>query len=84
MADTPDLLNDPFIGMPFIARDRGITDRGLRKQIARGDFPAPDANLNGRNLWRRSSYLTWKEEVLAGKFAKVRRPGRVQVRSSAV
>jgi hypothetical protein len=73
---TPDLLNDPFVDARFITKDIGVTDRGLRKQITRGDFPKADGNLHGRNVWRESTYRRYKEQVLAGKFSKVRRPGR--------
>jgi hypothetical protein len=75
--NTPDLLNDPFVDARFITKDIGVTDRGLRKQIKRGDFPRADGNLHGRNVWRESTYRKYKEQVLAGDFAKVRRPGRV-------
>jgi hypothetical protein len=48
----------------------------LRKQIKRGDFPPAEGNLHGRNIWRESTYRKYKEQVLAGKFAKIRRPSR--------
>jgi hypothetical protein len=70
------ILDDELIPTKAITSDRRITDRGLRKQIANGSFPPPDANVNGRNYWRASTYLRWKTAALAGKFARVRRPGR--------
>jgi hypothetical protein len=58
-----------------IRRAEGIGDRGFRKWIASGRFPPADSNLNGRLFWLRSTYEHWKAEVLAGRYAKQRRPG---------
>ena len=58
-----------------IRRAEGIGDRGFRKWIASGRFPAPDGNLNGRNFWLRSTYERWKADVMAGRYAQHRRPG---------
>lgn len=76
MSLSDDLLNDAFIDLQFITRDCDLSTRAVQKQIARGVFPPPDANLHGRNVWRRSTYANWKRDVLAGKFAKTRMPGR--------
>ncbi len=58
-----------------ICATEGVGDRCLRQWIAKGRFPAPDGNLNGRNFWLRSTYERWKAEVLDGKFCQRRRPG---------
>lgn len=57
-----------------IRRAENIGDRGFRKWIAAGRFPAPDGNLNGRNFWLRSTYERWKKDVLAGRYSQHRRP----------
>jgi len=58
-----------------IRRAEGIGDRGFRKWIASGRFPPADGNLNGRLFWLRSTYDRWRADVIAGKYAKQRRPG---------
>lgn len=59
-----------------------IGDRGFRKWVASGRFPKPDGNLNGRNFWLRSTYESWKVDVLAGHYAQNRRPGRPRSESN--
>lgn len=66
-----------------ITSDVCIGDRGLRKQVATGRFPAPDGNLNGRNFWLRSTYERWKADVLAGRYSQRRRPGGANSASQA-
>jgi len=66
-----------------IRRPENIGDRGFRKWIATGRFPPPDGNLNGRNFWLKSTYEHWKSEVLAGRYAKYRRPGAVPTSAAA-
>ena len=70
------ILNDELLPTRFITLDRRITDRALRKQIARGAFPKPDANIDGRNYWKASTYTRWKNDALAGRFARAVRVGR--------
>ena len=67
---------DDKLWSPEIRRAENIGDRGFRKWVAIGRFPAPDGNLNGRNFWLRSTYERWKADVLAGRYAKHRRPGQ--------
>ena len=55
-----------------ITADNNVTDRAIRKWIARGHFPVPDGNLHGRNFWRLSTYRAWQADVMAGKFAQKR------------
>jgi hypothetical protein len=57
-----------------ITRDNSCTDRCLRKWIATDRFPSPDGNLNGRNFWLWRTYEHWKQDVLAGKYRRDRRP----------
>lgn len=78
MTDTA-LIGDRFLDVKFILSDRSIGDRGLRKEVARGAFPRPDANIGGRNFWRASTYARWKEEALAGKFARKTFFGKTRV-----
>lgn len=71
-----DIINDPFLPTSYITNDRKITDRGLRKQISKGRFPAPDLKIGCRNFWRASTYRTWKTDALLGKFARVSQIGQ--------
>lgn len=57
-----------------ILDDLQITDRCLRQWIARGKFPAPDVNINGRNAWLDETYSAWKADARAGKYSQQRRP----------
>lgn len=58
----------------YLRRMIGVCDRALRQWIARGQFPAPDGNVNGRNFWLRSTVERWRADVTAGKYAQARRP----------
>ena len=60
----------PFVFMSEITRDCDVTARAVRKWQANDRFPTPDGNLHGRCFWRRETYSTWQEKVLAGAFAK--------------
>jgi hypothetical protein len=66
--------DEPMIDGAFIENDLGIVGRSRRNYRARGILPAPDANLLGRDLWRLSTYRRFKADLLAGKFAMVKRP----------
>jgi hypothetical protein len=46
-SEAVDIIHDQLLPTSFITADRDLTDRGLRKQISRGAFPAPDANIGG-------------------------------------
>ncbi len=76
------VLDDPLLSTAAITDDLGITSRGLRKQIEGGRFPAPDANINGRNFWRSSTYRVWKTAALAGQFAQRRRIGEASQKAA--
>jgi hypothetical protein len=69
-SEAVDIIHDQLLPTSFITADRDLTDRGLRKQISRGAFPAPDANIGGKNFWRASTYRKWKVAALAGEFAR--------------
>ena len=80
MRDLPQALSahgDRLLFMRDVRADIGVTDRAIRKWIAKGTFPQPDANLRGRNCWRMTTFLSWKADVLAGKYSQRRRPGAV-------
>lgn len=70
--------DDRLLYMADVCADAGVTDRCVRKWILRGVFPHPDANLRGRNCWRQATYKAWKDDVLAGKYSRLRRPGYTQ------
>lgn len=63
---------DSLIFVHRIMADTGVTDRAIRKWIAKGTFPEPDGNLNGRNFWLRDTYRQWQTDVLAGKYTQKR------------
>jgi hypothetical protein len=67
-------IDEPMIDGAFIDRDLDIGPRTRRNYRARGILPPPDANLLGRDLWRLSRYRKFKADLLAGKFAMIRRP----------
>jgi predicted DNA-binding transcriptional regulator AlpA len=69
--NAPSHSEEQLISMSTIARDLGRTDRSIRRLIANRQFPAPDARLNGRSLWLRSTYLKWRNELAAGKYSRV-------------
>ena len=76
LAASPDTTDgDRFVYMSDVCKDVGVTDRCIRKWIVKGHFPAPDANLRGRNCWRLSTFRAWKAAVFAGQYSQRRRPG---------
>ncbi|MGV4985778.1 helix-turn-helix transcriptional regulator [Streptomyces sp. NRAIS4] len=60
----PELAADQLIGLPELAEIGGIAASTLRAYISRGegDVPAPQAVLNGRNLWARPVARDWAEQ----------------------
>jgi hypothetical protein len=72
-------LDEPVIDGAFIENDLGIGSRTRRTYRAKGILPAPDANLLGRDVWRLGTYRRFKADLLAGKFAMVRRPPHLRV-----
>lgn len=72
------VTDERMIDGAFIDSDLGIAKRSRSNYLALGVLPAPDANLLGKNLWRVSTYRKFKRELLAGKFAKLRRPPGVR------
>lgn len=63
---------EQFIFSSDVTRENRVTDRSLRKWIAAGRFPPPDGNLNGRNFWFEKTYRVWRDDVVAGKYARQR------------
>lgn len=63
--------NQQLVYSADVCRDHRISQRCLRKWLAKGRFPRPDGNLHGRNFWLRSTYRSWQVDVRAGKFARV-------------
>lgn len=71
-------FDEPMIDGAFIDSDLGIASRSRRNYLSKGILPPPDANLLGRDLWRVSTYRKFKAELLAGKFAMMRRPPHIR------
>jgi hypothetical protein len=67
-------IDEPFVDRADIGSDLRVSSRALRNYRAKGILPVPDANLQGRDLWRLSTYRKFKEDLLAGKFALTRLP----------
>lgn len=67
--------DDRLVYTADVCADVGVSDRCVRKWIAKGIFPAPDTNIGGRNCWRLATFRAWKADVLAGKYSQRRRPG---------
>jgi len=59
----------PLVDTEYIAKDWSRTKRTLRNWRAAGIFPEPDCVINGQSFWRRETYLKWKQDALAGRFA---------------
>ena len=87
MQDVPSVctsgLDDPVIDGAYIENDLGIVSRTRRNYRAKGILPAPDANLLGRDVWRLSTYRKFKADLLAGKFALLRRPPHLRDEAGA-
>jgi hypothetical protein len=71
-------FDEPMIDGAFIDSDLCIASRSRRNYLSKGILPPPDTNLLGRDLWRLSSYRAFKADLLAGKFAMIRRPPRLR------
>jgi hypothetical protein len=69
---------DEIVYAARITRELAITDRCLRKWVRAGRFPEPDANINGRNVWRLGTYRRWKTAMLAGSLRQDRRPSHLR------
>jgi hypothetical protein len=69
-----DDFDEPLIDGSYIDKDLGIKSRSRRNYRAKGILPPPDTNLLGRDLWRVSTYRKFKADLLAGRFAMLRRP----------
>ncbi|HWS61977.1 MAG TPA: hypothetical protein VN325_04415 [Steroidobacteraceae bacterium] len=71
-------LDEPVVDGAYIENDLGISSRTRRTYGKDGILPPPDANLLGRNIWKQSTYRKFKADLLAGKFALLRRPPHLQ------
>jgi hypothetical protein len=67
-------VDEPVVDGSFIEKDLGIGSRTRRSYRVKGIIPPPDANLLGRDVWRLGTYRKFKADLLAGKFALLRRP----------
>ena len=76
-------FDEQMIDGGFVNGDLGICSRTRRNLRAKGILPPPDANLQGRDLWRLSTYRQFKADLLAGKFALTKRPPQPRVAEAA-
>lgn len=79
-AGTPTGFDEPMIDGAFIDNDLGIVPRTRRNYLAKRILPPPDTNLQGRDLWRLSTYRQFKADLLAGKFSMRKRPPHLRER----
>jgi hypothetical protein len=77
------VLDEPVIDGAYIDNDLSIGPRTRRTYLAKGILPPPDANLLGRAVWRMSTYRLFKADLLAGKFALLRRPPHLREESGS-
>lgn len=66
--------NGELVWATDIRQALAIGARCLNGWMARGKFPPPDGNVNGRRFWLRSTVEQWRTDVAAGKYAQTRRP----------
>jgi hypothetical protein len=81
--EVPAGLDEPVIDGAFIDGDLGIAPRTRRNYLTKQILPPPDANLQGRDIWRLSTYRKFKADLLAGKFAMAKRPPHLRAAKSA-
>jgi predicted DNA-binding transcriptional regulator AlpA len=54
--------DDPLIGVREIRMTLGVSDKWVRRGLARGTFPRPDYKLGTSLRWRRSSVEAYLRE----------------------
>lgn len=70
-----------FVDRAKIAADFSKSTRCVRNWERDGILPRADLTLNGLSYWKKSTYLEWKREVLAGLHAGKSRVANLGVRS---
>ncbi|MDP8986289.1 MAG: hypothetical protein M3N97_14885 [Pseudomonadota bacterium] len=81
--EMPADLDEPVIDGAFIDGDLGISPRTRRNYLSKQILPPPDANLQGRDIWRLSTYREFKAALLAGRFAVAKRPPHLRAAKTA-
>jgi predicted DNA-binding transcriptional regulator AlpA len=51
-----------------IAEMLGVSRPSVWRYVRRDDFPAPDAEVSGKRLWKRSAVERWAKKPLPLKF----------------
>jgi predicted DNA-binding transcriptional regulator AlpA len=51
-----------------IAEMLGVSRPSVWRYVRRDDFPAPDAEVSGKRLWKRSAVERWAKKTLPLKF----------------
>jgi len=54
--------NNPFVGVREIRKALNVSDKWVRRGLARGTFPRPDYKLGASLRWRRSSVERYLSE----------------------
>lgn len=66
-----------LVGVPEIAELLGVSRRTAWHYIERDDFPAPEAQVSRKRLWKRSAVERWAAKTLPLKYdPRVQHPGK--------
>jgi predicted DNA-binding transcriptional regulator AlpA len=57
-----------LVGVPEIAEQLDVDRRTAWRYVSRDDFPAPEAQVRGKRLWKRSAVERWAKRTLPLKF----------------
>jgi predicted DNA-binding transcriptional regulator AlpA len=57
-----------LVGVPEIAEMLGVSRPSVWRYVRRDDFPAPDAEVSGKRLWKRITVERWAKRTLPLKF----------------
>jgi predicted DNA-binding transcriptional regulator AlpA len=57
-----------LVGVPEIAEMLGVSRPSVWRYVRRDDFPAPDAEVSGKRLWKRVTVERWAKRTLPLKF----------------
>ncbi|MCO6436449.1 MAG: helix-turn-helix domain-containing protein [Phycisphaerae bacterium] len=62
----PPLMGDPLLGIEQIAQWVGVAQRTIRREIARSNFPPPDARIGRLLRWKMTTLALWLENQAPG------------------
>jgi predicted DNA-binding transcriptional regulator AlpA len=74
-ATIPGVSPADLVGVPEIADQLGVDRRTAWRYVSRDGFPAPEAKLSGKRVWKRSAVERWAKKTLPLKFDPRARPG---------